>query len=304
MDNTTFNKYKNYEFMKPVKLIGFILILLGWNFASAQTPSFYNSNGGTSSNTFPLASTTNTVQWLYTPNVFNSAGSTGIPSGSGTITKVYFRIGSTGSTSTYTNFTIKLGQTSDTLFPTGDTFFTNLTLVRFDSVYTIPAGAQGDWFGIDLQTPFVYDSSKTLIVEIKFYNTTQSAFGTLGNSNTTQKLISADTAALAQTGFGSTTWQDFGFDYLITTGKVNLNTAKEILLFPNPGKEFISIYNLPLTNKRFINIYDVYGKLILSKSCDSLNNSETIDIRGFENGLYITTIQSDNLTLTKKFIKN
>lgn len=239
-------------------------------------------------------------QCLYKPSDFNT-----IPN-NGEITKIYYRYGSTGISTPHdlSPFTIKLGQTSDTLFPTGDTFFTNLTLVRFDSVYTIPAGAQGDWFGIDLQTPFVYDSSKTLIVEIKFYNTTQSAFGTLGNSNTTQKLISADTAALAQTGFGSTTWQDFGFDYLITTGKVNLNTAKEILLFPNPGKEFISIYNLPLTNKRFINIYDVYGKLILSKSCDSLNNSETIDIRGFENGLYITTIQSDNLTLTKKFIKN
>lgn len=239
-------------------------------------------------------------QCLYKPSDFNT-----LPN-NGEITKIYYRYGSTGISTPHdlSPFTIKLGQTSDTLFPTGDTFFTNLTLVRFDSVYTIPAGAQGDWFGIDLQTPFVYDSSKTLIVEIKFYNTTQSAFGTLGNSNTTQKLISADTAALAQTGFGSTTWQDFGFDYLITTGKVNLNTAKEILLFPNPGKEFISIYNLPLTNKRFINIYDVYGKLILSKSCNSLNNSETIDIRGFENGLYITTIQSDNLTLTKKFIKN
>ncbi len=283
-----------------MKSISIILILNIATLSSSLAQSIFKGLNNDNSTFLLGATNARKSQCLYKPSDFNT-----LPN-NGEITKIYYRYGSTGISTPHdlSPFTIKLGQTSDTLFPTGDTFFTNLTLVRFDSVYTIPAGAQGDWFGIDLQTPFVYDSSKTLIVEIKFYNTTQSAFGTLGNSNTTQKLISADTAALAQTGFGSTTWQDFGFDYLITTGKVNLNTAKEILLFPNPGKEFISIYNLPLTNKRFINIYDVYGKLILSKSCDSLNNSETIDIRGFENGLYITTIQSDNLTLTKKFIKN
>ena len=80
--------------------------------AFAQTPAFYNSSAGTTYNAFPINSTTsNKVQWLYGPSLFNSAGSSGTPATSGVISKVYFRLGTTvSSTSSYSDYTISLGQ--------------------------------------------------------------------------------------------------------------------------------------------------------------------------------------------------
>ena len=238
-------------------------------------------------------------QCLYKPSDFNT-----IPN-NGEITKIYYRYGSTGNTTAHdlSPFTIKLGQTNDTFFSGDSLFFTGLTTVRFDSVYTIPAGTQGNWFGIDLQTPFAYDSSKTLIVEIKFYNTTQSAFGTLGGNNTTQKLISDDTAAVAETGFGSTTWQDFGFDYLITTGKSNLFTSNDVMIFPNPSTGLITINNLYLHDDAIISVYDGCGKQVFTKKYNQQKNSEVIDMGGFENGIYFLKINDASQLITKKIIK-
>ncbi len=255
----------------------------------------------TSNSTFLLGATNaRKSQCLYQPSDFNT-----IPN-NGEITKIYYRYGTTGITTAHdlSPFTIKLGQTNDTVFTSDSLFFTGLTTVRFDSVFTIPAGVQGDWFGIDLQTPFTYDSAKTLIVEIKFYNTTQAAFGTLGNNNTTQKLISADTAAIAETGFGSTTWQDFGFDYLITTGKASLNTSKEVMIYPNPTSGLITINNLNFKNDGTISVFDVYGKLVFNKNYSPSKTSEIIDITALDNGIYFLKIASKNETVIKKIIKN
>lgn len=255
----------------------------------------------TSNSTFLLGATNaRKSQCLYKPSDFNT-----IPN-NGDITKIYYRYGSTGNTAPHdlSPFTIKLGQTNDTFFSGDSLFFTGLTTVRFDSVYTIPAGTQGDWLGIDLQTPFAYDSSKTLIVEIKFYNTTQSAFGTLGGNNTTQKLISDDTAAVAETGFGSTTWQDFGFDYLITTGKSNLFTSNDVMIVPNPSTGLITINNLNLHDDGIISVYDVCGKQVFTKKYNQQKNSEVIDMSGFENGIYFLKINDASQSISKKIIKN
>lgn len=81
------------------------------------TPPYYNNVGGGSSNSFPLNSTTsNKVQWIYGPGVFNTAGTTGNPAPAGIISTVYFMIGNITSTSaTYNDFTIKLSQNVGTI---------------------------------------------------------------------------------------------------------------------------------------------------------------------------------------------
>ncbi len=278
----------------------FIFYLLVFRFENCNAQSIYKGLN-TSNSTFLLGATNaRKSQCLYKPSDFNS-----LPF-NGEITKIYYRYGSTGITTSHdlSPFTIKLGQTIDTVFTSDTLFFTGLTTVRFDSAYTIPAGVQGDWFGIDLQTPFIYDSSKTLIVEIQFYNTTAANFGTIGNTNSTQKLISADTAALAQTGFGSTTWQDFGFDYLITTGLSNLHTSNKVILYPNPSKDVITINYLPFKNDGTLSVYDVYGKIVYSKNYNHNSTSESIDISAFESGIYFLKIGSPNETVIKKLVKN
>lgn len=285
--------------MKSKFLTSVLLMMsfVGIHYCNAQT---VYKGLNTSNSTFLLGATNaRKSQCLYKPNDFNT-----LPN-NGEITKIYYRYGTTGITAAHdlSPFTIKLGQTNDTIFAVGDTFYTNLSTVRFDSVYTIPAGVQGDWFGIDLQTPFAYDSSKTLIVEIKFYSSTGTAFGTMGNNNNDQKIISSDTASIVAIG-SSTTWQDFGFDYLIPTGKVNLNTSNEIMVYPNPCTGLFTVNNLSSKNDGTISIFDVYGKLVFYKSCTSSKTSENIDISELENGIYFLRIDSKHQSLTKKIIKN
>jgi hypothetical protein len=239
------------------------------------------------------------TQCIYKPSDFNS-----IPN-MGEIIKIYYRYGVTGIGNSHdlSPFIIKMGQTTDTMFQGDSTFFTGLTLVRWDSIFTIPAGVQGEWFGIDLQTPFVYDSTKTLVVETQFFDNTATNFGTLGSYNLTQKLVSSDTAAIYQSGIGSATWQDFGFDYLITTGLKTASTAIDIIIYPNPSTDIITLTNLPLIEKATITMYDVFGHQLTSTFHYANNNVTTLDISNLNQGIYYIQIATTKQTIIKKFTK-
>jgi hypothetical protein len=154
-----------------------------------------------------------------------------------------------------------------------------------------------------LQTPFFYDSSKTLIVEIKFYNSTGTAFGTMGNNNNDQKIISSYTASLVAIG-SSATWQDFGFDYLITTGTANLNTSNGVMVYPNPTNGLITINNLNFKNEGTISVFDVYGKLVFHRNYNTAKNSENIDIDELESDIYFLKVATPSVAVIKKIIKN
>lgn len=239
------------------------------------------------------------TQCIYKPSDFNS-----IPN-MGEIIKIYYRYGVTGIGNSHdlSPFIIKMGQTTDTMFQGDSTFFTGLTLVRWDSIFTIPAGVQGEWFGIDLQTPFVYDSTKTLVVETQFFDNTATNFGTLGSYNLTQKLVSSDTAAIYQSGIGSATWQDFGFDYLITTGLKTASTAIDIIIYPNPSADIITLTNLPLIEKATITMYDIFGHQLTSTLHYANNNVTTLDISNLNQGVYYIQIATTKQTIIKKFTK-
>jgi hypothetical protein len=239
------------------------------------------------------------TQCIYKPSDFNSMPNIG------EIIKIYYRYGTTGISNSHdlSPFSIKMGQTADTIFPSDSLFFTGLTLVRWDSIFTIPGGVQGDWFGIDLQTPFIFDSSKTLIVETQFYNNTAINFGTLGSSNLTQKLVSSDTAAVYQTGVGSTTWQDFGFDYIVTTGLKTALTSNDIVVFPNPSKDQFQLSNINLIENGRLYISDLCGKVVYSKNINEQQSTELINISDLNRGVYYIKIESENTHIIKKIVK-
>lgn len=268
-------------------------------FRAAHAQTSYKGLGADNSTFLLGATNARKSQCLYKPTDFTS-----IPF-NGEITRIYYRYGTTAISAPHdlSPFTIKLGQTNDSIFPPGDTFFTGLTTVRYDSVYTITEGVAGNWFGIDLQTPFTYDSSKTLIVEIQFYTSTATSFGTLGNTNTTQKLISSDTASLTQIGFGSTTWQDFGFDYLVSTGLAKLTTGTDVVVFPNPTNDLIHIANSGATEDATISVYDVLGKVVYTAKYAHHSNAITIDLNQIASGSYTLKIASEQVQITKKIIK-
>jgi PKD repeat protein len=189
--------------------------------AFAQTPAFYNSSAGTTYNAFPINSTTsNKVQWLYGPSLFNSAGSTGTPATSGVISKVYFRLGTTvSSTSSYSDYTISLGQNvgTTTAWSSG-TFTTGLTQCFYQSTFSMTGATATSWYAITLQTPFSYDPSKSLVFELKVSAGTGNQVAQTGSTN--QRIYAAYSATSGTAGTGLV---DFGFDLAASPNDVGIS---------------------------------------------------------------------------------
>jgi hypothetical protein len=143
-----------------LKCLSILLIIAGLN-DSLTAQQYYNYNNGTGSNSFPFNVTGGKdVQLLYLPGAFNQP--TAAPSGN--ITTLYLRFSSAISGVTYTTLTIKMGQSTITNLTAGSFYTGSMTTVytRASVVWTYPVG----WGAITLDTPFPYDPTQSLIVDI------------------------------------------------------------------------------------------------------------------------------------------
>lgn len=155
--------------MKRFTLFSSLLLLIATIFLStnssyAQNPEYdYGLNIG--GNSFPFnSSASNKVQWLYIMSEFN----TPVPGGS--ITKIYVRKGSgnINNPPVLTNLRVKIGAIPSTMtsFSSPTYLTTEMTEVFFSPSYTGAVGGASTWFGIELDTPFQYDGTSNLVVEI------------------------------------------------------------------------------------------------------------------------------------------
>ncbi|MCB2204962.1 T9SS type A sorting domain-containing protein [bacterium] len=136
-----------------------VFLLLGTFVSQAQTPQYYVDNAS-GTNVFPFSTTTSPhTEHHYLANEFTGAYS-------GNITKIWFKRGNSTTNPTFTNLTVKLGQSTTTSFPYTTTFTTGLTTCYNASSTTLASGNTNDWIGITLQTPFYYNPSQALIVNI------------------------------------------------------------------------------------------------------------------------------------------
>ncbi len=139
------------------KLIFSITLLVLSVGAFAQTPTFYSGNTNSPSNAFPFSTVAGKqVQSLIAPGEFTGAYF-------GFITKFYVQ-GTASITGTWSTFVIKMGQTTATTLPSG-ALATGLTTVYSATTVTAATTAAG-WVSFTLQTPFLYDPTKSLIVDI------------------------------------------------------------------------------------------------------------------------------------------
>ncbi len=145
--------------MKKITVFFIVCFLFAVNLFP-QTPQYYNYNNvGASSNTFPFGQTAGkAVNWIFLGGDFNQP----TPAPSGYITKVYFFI-TTGGTRTYTNLHILMAKDTNTTLTTG-TFYPG----PWDTVYyhasTTLTGPTNGWMSIQLDKPYLYDSTKSLII--------------------------------------------------------------------------------------------------------------------------------------------
>lgn len=128
-------------------------------------PDFYNydteGNGG---NSFPWNIVGGKeVQLLYLAGDFNQP--TAAPSGQITALAFRLRAGAPIGPWTYSELTIKMGQSTITALPTGGFYTGALTTVYYRASVSL-TGPAGDWMFITLDTPFTYDPTLSLIVDV------------------------------------------------------------------------------------------------------------------------------------------
>lgn len=254
---------------------------------------------GTSNSTFLFGYTSYAAksQCIFWPSDFTNLVS-------GNITRIYYHYGTGTGDQVLTRFEIKMGQKTDTGY-TNNNFFTGLTQVFYRNSYTIPQGVSGEWFYIDLDTPFAYDSTKTLVVQLIFPESAIDSWGTLGTSNTpVKKIISPDTLATVGDP-SSSTWQDFGFDVTASNGiksYVSNHTILDFMIAPNPAQNQIQVKILNTTrNNTELTIYNALGETLLQYRPS--NSTETIDLSAFTDGIYFVMLSDENgKTQQKKFV--
>ncbi len=82
----------------------------------------------------------------------------------------------------------------------------------------------------------------------------------------------------------------------------------QINAYPSPTNSVLNIDLSNIQNSRFIfEIYDLNGKLILSKNhqSNSLKENISLDVSSFENGIYFLQVVSENrIVLNRKFVKD
>src|ERR1041385_3428540 len=182
----TNNYRKNQSNIFHKLFIGIALSCILFMTGSIQAQTYITATTGTG-NSIPLGGFAGTagygIQYLISPGL-TTGGFTSMPI-PGNITTFYIRMGTTSAGATYTNFTIKLGQTPATTLTTGVWVTAGMS-----TVYTNPSQVinwvTGTWLPITLTTPFLYDPSQSLIVEITHtgYPTGTSIFPLLNNAVT------------------------------------------------------------------------------------------------------------------------
>jgi hypothetical protein len=159
-----------------LRCISILLMIAGMNNPLTAQPQYYNYTGaGNGSNSFPFnVSTGKDVQLLYHSGEFNQP----TPAPAGNITSVSFYFNAGFGPATYTDMTIKLAQSSITDLTSGAFYAGSMTTVYYRASVSLSASASS-WLTFTLDSPFPYDPTQSLIVDVGQCG----ASGSLGGTN-------------------------------------------------------------------------------------------------------------------------
>lgn len=287
---------------------------------SQGTPQYYNVIPNWLMNTFPFyadlivnPAIKNSVknQFLLRPNIFTQP----TPAPAGLITKIWFQTFTSAyfdDTATFRNLTIKLGQTSDTNFTIGQYYSGPLNTVYFkDSVTMFPTA--NAYMGFVLDNSFLYDPSKSLIIDIHMCGLPRGGFGIrlsqsiVGNyKRNLQFTLTCMDSLYVQDAL----YPIFGIDYA-TVGITNIINVIPVEYsleqnFPNP-------FN-PVTNLEFVipkwgfvslRVYNMLGEEVAILVNADLNPGKynyQFDGNAFSSGTYFYKLQAEGFIEIKKML--
>lgn len=297
-----------YNFKKILPPL--LLFVLIFNVFS-QTPMFYNyAIYNENTNYFPFGVVGGErVQWLYPSGNFNQPG----PAPSGNITKLYFFMGFYSGNADLTQLTIKLGQSNITSFSSGS-FYSG----QLDTVFYAPwihlSSINGQWMSITLDRPFLYDSSKSLIVDIsQCSSSTGQLYVTQHNYTPDKRRNYSFYSPCPSQYYGQDSYAcNLGFDLSLVGIMNNHNSVTSFYEleqnFPNPFNPATNIrFSLPIptpssgrvnsgeTMTVTLKIYDVLGRIVATLVNEKLNpGTYKVEFKGndYPSGVYFYKLEA------------
>lgn len=198
---------------------------------------FFNSTNTGASNTLPFqaTSTSKRVQFIATPGMFSGIAS-------GLIHKIYFRSFVNGTTATYSNLVISLGNSPTNPLSATSYYTTGMQTCLSKASYAITNITAGGWIVIPLDIPFYYDHTQNLIVDI------QSTAVTNGFSISQHTLMAAPARCIGPIAApiaADALTPDFGFDIKSYNDAGALSVDSPSLLSYGPGLKdvYVTIKN-------------------------------------------------------------
>ena len=267
-------------------------------------PPYFNFYGGNDSDPDPFGQTAGQrVNWLISS--FNCPS----PAPSGFITTLYFKM-SGYDTATYTNLTIKLGLTKDTLLP--ESWYSG----PMDTVYFRPSVILGalpwGWIRLDLDKPEYFDNSQHLVVDVQQCGSTNSLFVHENHAgSSTRNYGTPSSCPVIYAGQDS---------HIMNTG-ININPVIGIPHVPNntiPAnysleQNYPNPFN-PSTDITFsiakaglvqLTVYDILGReidVLAKQSYQPGKYTVSFDASRLASGVYFYTLRVNDFTATKKMM--
>jgi hypothetical protein len=240
---------------------------------------------------------------------------------SGYIENIYLKIDGSVSSSplSFTSFRVQMGMTADTAYEWlgyvgWSQFKTGLVTVLFDTSYTISdTVASNTWLQIPLSTPFLWDTSQNLLVDIIYTGCSSPvpSFNYLPFSSRNRSLYGAAGANTGSEQNNDTVESEplpfFGFDIDPFDVSVNdITKLTQVSLYPNPGNGLFTMrfHSATSAKKVDISIVSLTGSIVQQKQYENVlgDFSTQIDLRQVPKGFYFLEIRADEEKLLKKLI--
>ena len=236
------------------KVLSVLVLFILSSSLIAQTPQYFNTNTGTSSNSFPFnMAGGKAVNSLFLAGEFNQPSP--LPDGQ-RITAVYFRT-STAGTRIFTNLHILMAQSTITTLTTG-VFYPGPYDTVFVSDTTLTSTVDG-WMKVTLKSKFNYDPAKSLILFVGQCGATGSGISVRNSSlSGIRRVWSVGGCPFAPYAGGDVAMINFGVDV-----EPAANLTPEVLHYkfennfspittpncavPGAGTNPASLYNVTLT---------------------------------------------------------
>ena len=102
---------------------------------------------------------------------------------------------------------------------------------------------------------------------------------------------------------GFTAECEFTLTVIDNLGSQNTTALRAIKVYPNPANDVITLSNPQNINLRSVSIYDMTGRLIITKDLQDASQQSTIDISALQSGNYLLFIKSTYGQITKQLLK-